>query len=276
MAKLKEKRVPYEERLARLEEVTHPRPDAEFLWASFDAFVERHPWASELHVRPKSVAREMVEGWSGFDDYVRLYGLQRSEGLLLRYLGQVWGTLLRSVPDAAKTEEVHDAIAYLRNMVARVDSSLLQEWESLLRPPTAAPEATAPAERAPLDLALTPKAFRARVRAEMRSLVRALANGDWEEAARLVHQARDDPWTPERFEAAVAPFLERYGRVLFDPAARHAHPTEIRPHEARVWRVQQTLPDPEGDGFWCVEGEIDLREARDPDEPLVRILGLHE
>ena len=47
-------------------------------------------------------------------------------------------------------------------------------------------------------------------------LVRALAEGDYEEAARWVLQPEDDPWPPERFAAALRPFLEEYGRIVFE------------------------------------------------------------
>ena len=134
MAQLKAERVPYEERIEKLDEVEHPKPNAEFIYATFEIFAERHPWTSQESIRPKSVAREMVESYSRFDSYVQLYGLQRSEGLLLRYLGQVYRTLSRSVPDAAKSDEIHDILAYLRTMIERVDSSLFEEWERQLHP----------------------------------------------------------------------------------------------------------------------------------------------
>ena len=273
MAKLKAERVPYEERMARLDEATHPKPQAELIHATFRVFAEQHPWASQTAIRPKSIAREMVETWTSFDAYVRLLGIQRSEGLLLRYLGQAYDTLSQSVPDAAKTEEVHEVLAYLRTVVARVDSSLLQEWESLVRP-AAAPEAAA-VPPPPADLALTPKAFQARVRAELQSLVRALAEGDYEEAARCVRQDPEDPWDGARFAEALAPFLAAHGRILFDPRARRAHHTLLHVVRPRVWRVQQAILDPSGDDPWCLEGEIDLRGELDPEAPLVRALSLH-
>jgi hypothetical protein len=272
MAKLKADGVPFEERLERLDGVTHPKPLADFVYATFDSFAERHPWVRHENIRPKSIARELVEGYEGFDAYVRRYGLQRSEGLLLRYLGQAYDTLDRNVPDAAKTDEVQEIAAYLRALVARTDSSLLQEWESLLRAPAAAPEPLPPR----LDLALTPKAFRARVRAEMHALVAALAEGDWADAARWVRSDPEDPWTPERLEAALAPFLERYARVRFDPEARRAHTAVLNSVQPRIWRVQQVLPDPEGEDFWCIEGEVDLRGEVDPDAPLVRLVSIHD
>ncbi len=81
IARLKAEGVPYEERIAKLDEATHPKPLADFVYATFNAFVEKHPWFSEQNVRPKSVAREMWEHYDDFADFVRRYGLERSEGL---------------------------------------------------------------------------------------------------------------------------------------------------------------------------------------------------
>jgi hypothetical protein len=269
IGKLKAEGVPFEERQDRLAEVTHPKPNEEFIEQTFAIFAEGHPWVGRQDISPKSIAREMVEGFQGFDSYVRQYELQRVEGLLLRYLGNVYSTLTRNVPDARKTDDVHDILAYLRTMIARVDSSLLEEWESLLHP-SAVKEAAAPA--APrLDLALTPKAFRARVRSELHSLLRALAEGDYEEAARWVRQDPDDPWDAARFERELAPFLAEYGRVSFSAEARRAHFAVLKSTGPRTWDVAQTLLDPRGDNLWALSGEIDLTGDKAPEGPLVRL-----
>ena len=55
------------------------------------------------NIRPKSVAREMFENFHSFAEYVRDYGLERAEGLLLRYLSDVYKALVQNVPEAAKT-----------------------------------------------------------------------------------------------------------------------------------------------------------------------------
>ena len=64
-------------------------------------FVERtlKPRAEEM-VREKSIARDMYESASTFVDYVKDYGLARSEGVLLRYLSDSYKTILQTVPDA--------------------------------------------------------------------------------------------------------------------------------------------------------------------------------
>ena len=270
-ARLKSKRVPYEERQAKLEQVTYPRPLEEFLEETFKVFAEHHPWAGREAIRPKSVAREMIEHYAGFDDMVKRYGLQRVEGLLLRHLGQVMQTLHQGVPDAAKTDGIHDALAYLRALIRQVDSSLLQEWERRVRPgELPMPDAPAP----PPPPQLTPKAFRARVRADLHGLLRALAEGDFEAATPWLCPDPDDPWTAERLAAELEPFLQEHGAVRFDHEARRAHHTVLREVGPRRWTVHQTLLDPEGEGLWSLVGQIDLTEGDPGDEPVLRLEGL--
>jgi hypothetical protein len=271
IAKLKAEGVPYEERIAKLDEVTHPKPLADFLYATFAIFAEKHPWAAEENVRPKSIAREMWEHFDDFADFVRRYGIERSEGLLLRYLSQVHNTLQHSVPETAYTDDVHDLMGWLRALLGRVDSSLVEEWESLVNPNAPRERAAAAPKPHPFDLARHPKALAARIRAELQQLVRALSQGRWEDAPGCVRDDSDDRWDAERFESALAPFLAEYGRIVFDPRARLADQTAITPEGPRRWRVQQTLLDPAGDNLWAVVGEVDLTEDKAPEGPLVRI-----
>jgi superfamily II RNA helicase len=273
LARLKAEGVEYDERIARLAEVTHPKPNAEFVQATFRLFAEKHPWLADQAIRPKSVAREMWEGYEDFDHYVRRYGIQRSEGLLLRYLSQFHNTLVQSVPEPARSDELWDAVGFFRAMLARVDSSLVEEWEELLRPQDASSRArdgAAPPPQ-PYDLARHPRALAARVRAELHQLVRALAARDYEGAAGCVRQDPDDVWDAARFEAALAPFLAEHERLVFEPRARTAEKTLIKPAGARRWDVHQVLCDPAGDDLWQLEGEVDLAGQLAPAGPLLRL-----
>ncbi len=268
IAQLKAEGVPYEDRIQRLEGVSWPQPEAEFIAATFRLFAAKHPWVGEGDLHPKSVAREMFEGCLGFVDYVRELGVGRSEGLLLRYLSQVHDTLVRSVPDESKTQAVYDGIAYFRTLVQSVDASLLQAWEAL-RDPTLAPAPEAPPQS--FDLAQNERALVARVRAELHGLVRALASQDWEAAVANVRADSEDVWDADRFAHALAPFFEEYARLDFTPDARLAHRTRIDAAGPRRWRVAQVLVDPSGDELWAVHGEVDLSQERDPKGPLVQI-----
>jgi hypothetical protein len=282
MEQMKADRIPFEERLAKLDEVALPAPEADFIYATFRVFAENHPWVTEEGVHPKSIAREMVEHAATFDGVIRRYGLQRSEGLLLRYLSQVHATLDQSVPDSAKTEPLEDAIAYLREIVRRTDSSLLAAWESLATPAAGAlPGATAPAappvaprKKPQRDLATDPKALRARVHAELRAFVQALAEGEYEEAARSIRQGESEAWDGVRLAAEVRHYQGAHGEIRFDPARVRGHHTTVKGIAPRVFRAQHALLDAEGEEQGFVEGEVDLREARDAEGPLVRLLGI--
>jgi hypothetical protein len=271
LARLKAEGVPFEERIAKLDEATHPKPCADFIHETFRIFAERHPWVGEADVRPKSVAREMWERYEDFGDFVRRHGIARSEGLLLRYLSQVHDALVHSVPEAARSDEVWDLVGWLRAMLARVDSSLVEEWESLVRPGERhAPAPAAPAARE-RDLARHPKLLAARIRAELHQLVRELAAGRYAEAAGCVRSDPDDPWDAARLEAALAPFLAEHGAIVFDPRARLAEHTLVKPLGPRRFEVRQTLLDPQGENLWNVVGEVDLDEEPGAEGPLVRL-----
>ena len=131
MAQLKEKGMDYEDRLEALEEVEHPKPGKDFIYATYNEFVLANPWAKEAGVRPKSIVREMVEDWTSFEDYVKSYQLERSEAVLLRHLSDVYKVLVQTVPPTAKTEEVAEAEEFLSGMIRQIDSSLIDEWEKL-------------------------------------------------------------------------------------------------------------------------------------------------
>ncbi|QRN79352.1 MAG: DUF3516 domain-containing protein, partial [Nocardiopsis sp. BM-2018] len=85
VAQMKADGVEYEERMRRLDEVTHPKPLAELLAACFETYRTAHPW-TEAEPSPKAVLREMLEGGDTFATFVKRYRLERSEGLVLRYL----------------------------------------------------------------------------------------------------------------------------------------------------------------------------------------------
>jgi hypothetical protein len=274
VAAMKAAGVEYEERMERLQEVTHPKPAADFIYGAFDEFRRHHPWVRGEVIRPKSIGRDLLERYLSFGDYVRLYGLQRSEGVLLRYLSQLYRTLQHSVPERFVGEPVLEVIAYFRTLIEHTDTSLLDEWESLLHPELRAQRAEERQQARDAlrehELLHDPRAFAARVRAELHQLVGALARGEWEEAAAAVRQG-DEPWTPERLEAALAPLLADYGRLDFTPRARQAHLTRIREDGPRRWAVTQNLLDPDGEGSWHLRGAVDLRSGEAMEGPLVRL-----
>lgn len=272
ITELKAERVPYEERMAKLEGVTWEKPNADFLYSTYDIFSEHHPWIGSDSVRPKGIAREIWEGFLAFDDYVRRYNVARLEGVLLRYLNQVHSTLSRNLPESARSDEIEEVIAFFRAMLARVDSSLIEEWENLVRPgAVTSPTPEAVPDRAPRKL--DGKRFNSRVRAEMHQLMQALSKRDFGAAAGCV--ANQD-WGADRFEHEFLAVFEAQGEVRHDPEARRGHWTRIDARSELAFDVVQTLIDEEGEGGFQIEAEVTLEDARMPAGPMLRILGLRE
>jgi hypothetical protein len=274
--RLKAEGVSYDERMNRLDEVTHPQPIADYIHAAFELFRRDHPWMGGDAVRPKSVAREMVEDYLGFTDYVRRYGLQRSEGVLLRYLSQVYKTLDQNVPDQVKTEAVLDIVAFLRAMLERVDTSLIEEWESMRHPELlleGVPDAkTAHRVLAAQELRSDPSALASRLRAELHQLVASLARRDWEEAATCVRHAADEPSAlvePDHFSDALESFFADHEKLVFDHRARLAEHTQLTSTGDNRWQVVQVLLDPSEENLWCIEGQVDLSDDANVDGPLI-------
>lgn len=276
VAELKAAGVPYEERMEKLEDVTWPKPNEDWIYAQFDHFRDTRPWVEHENIRIKSVARDMFERFMSINDYVREYGLERMEGLLLRYLSQTYKALVQIVPDFFKTEDVVDMSAFLRAALARVDSSLVQEWESMLGGPTDPTVEEQPQPPRP-HVTADMKSFTARIRAELHRLVKALAERDYQEASLCIRQNPDDPWTAERFEEALADFHSTYGDLVFNHHARLSDKTFIEKIGFRQFEVSQVLVDQQDDNYWAIDALIDLADEEEvSDEPLflVRQIGV--
>jgi hypothetical protein len=263
----------YEQRMAELETLEWPKPNREFIYETFNAFADKHPWVGDDNIRPKSVAREMFETFCTFAEYVRDYGLQRSEGVLLRYLSDVWKTLSQTVPAPARTEGVEDIIAHLHAMLREVDSSLVDEWQSLKDGKTAnaATRAQIAAREAkPIELADDPKALAARIRSDLHLLMRALAAKRWDEAAAALRVPGPDdttagePWTAARLEQEMSPYFAAHATLSVTPLARRPSNTLIQEMGTRRWRAQQRLIDPEGDEDWAIDCVVDLSKPPSP------------
>ncbi|MBI2898477.1 MAG: DUF3516 domain-containing protein [Deltaproteobacteria bacterium] len=268
---LKAAGVEYEERMEELAKLEWPKPLAGFLYETFDAFAEKHPWVGHDNIRPKSVAREMLERYCSFHDYVREYGLQRSEGVLLRYLTDVYKTMVQSVPESFRDEQIDDFLAWLRATLRAVDSSLLDEWERMRSGESATrvePAAQPLASGAPAADA-DPRAFAARVRGELHRLLKALAERRYDDALACMGGA---DWTAERLAAEMAPYWAEHATIDLTPRARHPHNTVLGQAGPRRWEARQKILDPEGEEDWMLDCVVDLEAPRDEDQPLIELL----
>lgn len=279
LAELKAAGVEYEERIAELEKLEHPKPNAELIYEAFDAFAKAHPWVGQENIRPKSVAREMYETYQSFSGYVREYGLERAEGLLLRYLSDTYKALVQTVPDPAKTDAVDEMIVYFRSLVRGVDSSLVDEWERLrgVGDSFVARAEAGGEDEGPTDVTRDRRRFTVLVRNEVFRLLRALASRDFEAAAAAIEplagsdggeegsEGGDDrAWTPDRLEKAIAPYFAEHAVIRTDPASRAPQNTLVEETpDGALWEVRQVLFDDEGATSWTLDCIVDLDRSRD-------------
>ena len=260
----------YEERMAELEKLEYPKPLREFVYGTFNEFRSAHPWIAGDDVRPKSIAREMAERFMDFNEYIREYELGRAEGTLLRYLSEVYKTLVQTVPAPAKTPEVEEIEVFLRAMVRAVDSSLLDEWERMRRPEAWQDPGSDAAEGAEGedDVTRDPKAFTVLIRNLMFQLLRAVGRKDWSAAAALLRGAGGT--TPDAVEASFAPYFAEHPAIRLDPGARAPDRTRIT-QEQQAWQVIQVISDPAGEDDWALFASIDLGASRDAAAPAVTL-----
>src|SRR5262245_29322186 len=228
VAEMKLEGLDYEKRMEELEKLEYPKPNREFVYSTFNAFADRHPWVGQENIRPKSIAREMFESFRSFSDYIRDYELQRAEGLLLRHLSRVHKVLLQTVPDTAKNDAVREMELYLGAMIRQVDSSLLDEWEKMRDPeyqPVQTRELRPPgAEEAEQDITRDAKSFTSAIRTRIFTFLRGLVIADYEAALAQLDSPNDpdgQPWTADRLRNLMDEYLGEHEHLLLNPEARN-------------------------------------------------------
>ncbi len=285
MAEMKAAGMEYEERMEELEKLEHPKPNRDFIYATFQIFAQSHPWIGQESIRPKSVAREMYENFHSFAEYIREYDLHRVEGLLLRYLSEVYKTLEQSVPDAAKTEDVEAMIVYFGTMVRQVDSSLLEDWEKMRTKGDMAAVASSASLQtgagssvgAPddLDIVRNEKRFLTLVRHEIHCFLRLWSSGDHQGAAELLTGSfsPEVPWTATELEKVLNTYLEDHRGVRTDPPARHPQNSTLFKMQDH-WEVEQRLIDLEEHNDWALRFHLDLAASRAAAKPVLNLISV--
>jgi hypothetical protein len=269
VAEMKAAGIEYEARMDELEKLEYPKPEREFIYTTFNQFAADHPWVGTENIRPKSIAREMFERYSSFADYVKLYGLMRAEGVLLRHLTNVHRVLVHTIPSNFRTEPVDDLLVYLENLLRVTDSSLIDEWNTLKDPnfrPDAGETNGTPAP-APTDITRDRQGFERLVRNEIFHFLRLLANRDYAtvdadyELGTLFPEAR---WPQVELEKIMAAYYETHQWIRLDPVARaKAHTRFIESDDRKTLDIEQTLIDPDEQNDLLVTFQLSLDEARE-------------
>ena len=288
MAQMRLDGLEYEERIEELEKLEYPKPNRDFIYETFNRFASDHPWVGQDNIRPKSIGREMYEMFCGFAEYIREYDLHRGEGILLRYLFDLYKALVQTVPSYAKNEEIEAMEMYFGAMVRNVDSSLFDEWQRMRGGTEPSPDHAggdpAADETDAHELFPDPqrnsRAFRILLRNEIFRLVRALSVRDYETAASLFAQEGEGQSgssgregsapTAAELEKIMEEYYQEHSRIRTDTqgrAPKHLHLREGEPGSHLI-RVQQVLVDMDEHNDWVLELVVDLAASRQALRPI--------
>ncbi|MGB5349813.1 MAG: DUF3516 domain-containing protein, partial [Polyangiales bacterium] len=263
LAVMKADGMEYDERMAELDKIEYPKPRADLLYATYEVFAEHHRWVGSDVLRPKSIARDMYELGMSFVEYVKEYGLQRSEGVLLRYLTDAYKGFVQTVPESAKTDPLYDVSDWLGLTVRSVDASLLDEWEQLQVPGEAPVMPVERNEDETVDITKDERGFTTMARNAAWQIVRFLAFKQYERAEEALSEASENnDWTADRFADALAPYWAEYDAIGIGPDARSSAHVQVERRETD-WLLTQILLDPDEHRSWHLRFRIDLDASRE-------------
>ncbi len=268
ITELKAAGMEYEERMARLDEVTYPKPLADELGAAFAMYAASQPWVADHPLSPKSIVRDLWERAMTFADFVQHYGLTRAEGTLLRYLSNAYKALVQTVPEVAKTDDLYDLTEWLGELVRQVDSSLLDEWAALAHPDEHLEEVVTELDPTPPPVTTNARAFRILVRNELFRRVELAAH---RRVTALGELDAESGWDWERWSAVLDDYFAEHASIGTDAKARGASFFEVE-ETGRRWSVRQVLADPAGDHEWIIAAEVDLDASDEAGVAVVRVL----
>ncbi|WP_459587480.1 DEAD/DEAH box helicase [Corynebacterium camporealensis] len=275
IAALKAEGVDYTDRMNIVEDITWPKPLEELLEQAYDTFCEGNSWAKDFELRPKSVLRDMLENAMTFSDLIATYRLARSEGVVLRYLTDVWRTLKQSVPSEYMTDELEDIIEWLGELIRQVDSSLVDEWAEMTGEDSPIDEETLNRELAfgvddPTALTANRRAFGIMVRNYMFRIVQLFALEKEEQLEFMLEYLDEVP----DFGAALDEYFEEYDDMDTGPEARGPEFYRVEDDSDRQWKVRQVVKDPVGDHGYQFSAIVDLDASDEAGEVRLEELNL--
>jgi hypothetical protein len=280
MAAMKAARVEYDERIEELDKINYPQPMREQIYDVFDRWRGANPWIGDRNIAPKGVVRDMWDRAMDFPSFVRYYGIKRSEGLLLRYLSDVYKTILRAVPEGAKTDEATELTDWLGAVIRTTDSSLLDEWTAMFAPEAAVDlDALEEAATPEVDITTDRRAFGALVRTRVFRWVQYAANGQWSAWSDDLTEIGNHGWNARLLVDQFDPYFEVYPDVArnesigIDADARGPDRFVVT-DDGDLWTVEQVLADPDGHDEWYLDVTIDLPASAEAGELVARLEGL--
>ena len=172
--------------------------------------------------------------------------------MLLRYLSDVYKALGQNIPDVDKDDEILDIVAWLGELVRQVDSSLIDEWDSLTEASANVDDVVEKQQQARV-VTENARAFAVMVRNEIFVGVKKLARRQTLGFALPTSDQED-------FEELMAVYWDEFDEIDDGPAARSS---DLFVFDPATGEVQQTLLDPDESGSWQLRATVDLEASNE-------------
>ncbi len=276
--RLKAEGVSYDERMNRLDEVTHPQPIADYIYAAFEHFRQRSPVGGRRRRAAQVGGAGDGRGLSGLH---RLRSPLRSPAIRGRAPALPLPGLQDPRPERPGSGQDRSGPRRRRLLPrdARAGRHQPDRGVGIDAPPRAAARRRARRRKtAHRVLGGAGAADRSRG-AGLAGPRRAPSAGGRARPPRLGGGRRhasgttaDEPSAlvePDDFSAAMEPFFADYEKLVFDHRARLAEHTQLTAIGDNQWQVVQVLLDPSDENLWCIEGQVDLSDEANVDGPLV-------
>jgi hypothetical protein len=181
---------------------------------------------------------------------------------------------------------------YFGELLRRVDSSLLEEWEKLRNPDFVAIELEENrplgAEEALADITRDEKTFTGLIRTRIFEFLAALLRGDWEEAMDALGQSGADEvgnagharlsgdtpaWNPMLLWEALERYKSDHGPYRLDPEGRSWRHTHVDKSTGEsLWSVTHMLQDDKDLNDGVVVVSVDLEASRRMGSPFLTLI----
>ena len=245
----KEEGVPYEERMELLEKIEwHQPPNRDSIEALYAEYQTQKPYLGEDLLQTKSITRYLLELNLSLTDFIREFGLKRSEGLVLRYVSQSLKYLRQNLPSELVTEALSDYISQLESIVRGVDTSFLA-----LSDKSTSEDAVERQSR------LSDQDVRRHVRSVMQMAMKAWQAGRMDTLESILEPPTDgSASTEEWFKKMSSVYEVTHGSFRISPAMQDQAALTLSAEHPHQWRVTQFLGTDHDDEDWFLWGTVNI------------------
>lgn len=259
---MKSEGVPYEERMEKLEQISwHTPPSEGELRHLFEVYQSAKPHLNTAHFDPKHITGLLLSSGASLSEFIRDYGLHRSEGLLLRYVNQTLKFMRQTIPPSSLNEMAKENITILESLIIQIDGSVM---EAMTGPGTTESRAK------PASRRLDEREILAFVRKLVLRSLNAWAAGRIAGMADLYTNGQHELLSESELRVHIERYEEQCGPFQVLHSMRDSSSLTLKNTDKKQWQFFQYLTTCSNDTDWYLKGRV--IENQESDEMLMTLM----